>query len=141
MWPTVAYPWGPRWLTPESAAAWAAWVARTVLDRRAPPGDPASAGIHPAAQSPLWLAAKGRRADAEDVARKVGNPLPAPAVGSAAAASAGQRVGYAALFSREYILPTLLLGFMSFSGLLLTYGLNTWLPKIWRTAASQQVAR
>jgi len=51
-------------------------------------------------------------------------------VGSAAAASAGQRVGYAALFSREYILPTLLLGFMSFSGLLLTYGLNTWLPKI-----------
>ena len=81
-------------------------------------------------ESPLWLAAKGRMAEAEDVARKVGIPLPAPAVGSAAAASAGQRVGYAALFSREYILPTLLLGFMSFSGLLLTYGLNTWLPKI-----------
>ena len=27
-------------------------------------------------------------------------------------------------------MPTFLLGFMSFSGLLLTYGLNTWLPKI-----------
>lgn len=27
-------------------------------------------------------------------------------------------------------MPTILLGFMSFSGLLLTYGLNTWLPRI-----------
>lgn len=78
-------------------------------------------------ESPLWLAAKGRTADAEAVARKVGIPLPATTVGSA---TTGQRVGYAALFSSDYILPTLLLGFMSFSGLALTYGLNTWLPKI-----------
>ncbi|GAB3993276.1 MFS transporter [Nocardioides marmoraquaticus] len=41
-----------------------------------------------------------------------------------------EKVGYAALASRRFALPTLLLGLMSFSGLLLTYGLNTWLPQI-----------
>ena len=32
--------------------------------------------------------------------------------------------------SKTYRLPTILLGLMSFCGLLLTYGLNTWLPEI-----------
>ena len=43
------------------------------------------------------------------------------------------RTGFAALLSPDYRLGTLLLGFMSFAGLLLTYGLNTWLPTIMET--------
>jgi AAHS family benzoate transporter-like MFS transporter len=34
------------------------------------------------------------------------------------------------VFSKQFAVPSVLLGLMSFSGLLLTYGLNTWLPKI-----------
>ena len=80
----------------------------------APPGDPASAGTHPAARVPAVAGREGPEADAEDVARKVGIPLPAPAVGSAAAASRDSGSVTLRCF-REYILPTLLLGFMSFS--------------------------
>ncbi|GAA4077999.1 MFS transporter [Nocardioides kongjuensis] len=57
-------------------------------------------------ESPKWLAERGRpRATREPV-------------------------GFAALASRRYGPATLLLGTMSFAGLLLTYGLNTWLPEI-----------
>src|SRR5699024_12454108 len=38
--------------------------------------------------------------------------------------------GFAAIFSRVYLPGTLLIGTMSFMGLLSTYGLNTWLPVI-----------
>lgn len=41
-----------------------------------------------------------------------------------------QLAGFAALASGTYRKPTILLGLMSFCGLLLTYGLNTWLPEI-----------
>nr|WP_201762424.1 aromatic acid/H+ symport family MFS transporter [Pseudarthrobacter psychrotolerans] len=41
-----------------------------------------------------------------------------------------QLAGFAALASGTYRRPTILLGLMSFCGLLLTYGLNTWLPEI-----------
>ena len=40
------------------------------------------------------------------------------------------RTGFAALVRRPLARPTALLGMMSFVGLLLTYGLNTWLPQI-----------
>lgn len=60
-------------------------------------------------ESPHWLAARGR----VDV---VGTGRP--------------RVGFAALATRRYAVATTLLGLMSFAGLLLTYGLNTWLPEI-----------
>ena len=79
-------------------------------------------------ESPKWLEAKGRHADAEVVAARTGVAL--DGVQAAVDAEArSERVGFAGLFSR-YALPTVLLGFMSFSGLLLTYGLNTWLPRI-----------
>ncbi|WGY03037.1 MFS transporter [Nocardioides sp. QY071] len=57
-------------------------------------------------ESPKWLAERGRPR------------------------AAAERVGFAALASRRYGPATLLLGTMSFAGLLLTYGLNTWLPEI-----------
>ncbi|MGY0386903.1 MFS transporter [Nocardioides sp. WG-D5] len=50
--------------------------------------------------------------------------------GRVAATSTQEAVGFGALARRPLAFPTLVLGLMSFSGLLLTYGLNTWLPKI-----------
>ncbi|NYI79119.1 MFS transporter [Nocardioides panzhihuensis] len=44
--------------------------------------------------------------------------------------AAQEAVGFSALARRPLAFPTAVLGLMSFSGLLLTYGLNTWLPKI-----------
>lgn len=40
------------------------------------------------------------------------------------------RTGFAALLTKKYFVATIILGFVSFAGLLLTYGLNTWLPRI-----------
>ncbi|PXY22854.1 MFS transporter [Prauserella muralis] len=74
-------------------------------------------------ESPRWLASRGRLEQARALAERTGVPLAAepPVTG---------RVGFPALASRALALPTVLLGLMSFAGLLLTYGLNTWLPKI-----------
>lgn len=78
-------------------------------------------------ESPKWLEAKGRHAEAEKVAALTGVPLDGV---QASLKVEGEKVGFAGLFSGRFALPTILMGFMSFSGLLLTYGLNTWLPKI-----------
>ncbi|NGN91314.1 aromatic acid/H+ symport family MFS transporter [Nocardioides sp. KC13] len=63
-------------------------------------------------ESQLWLDSRGQTVEA------------------ARAAAATDAVGFGALARRPLAFPTMLLGLMSFSGLLLTYGLNTWLPKI-----------
>jgi AAHS family benzoate transporter-like MFS transporter len=78
-------------------------------------------------ESPKWLAARGRAEEARRVSERTGIPVPepvAPGTGTRA------KVGFAALASRPLAWPTALLGTMSFAGLLLTYGLNTWLPQI-----------
>lgn len=62
-------------------------------------------------ESPHWLAARS-------------------VVRTLAPGAARPKVGFAALATRRYALATALLGTMSFAGLLLTYGLNTWLPEI-----------
>ncbi|MFC7339857.1 MFS transporter [Saccharopolyspora griseoalba] len=77
-------------------------------------------------ESPKWLASRGRIAEATALAERTGVALP-----TAPAAPAGTaRAGFPALASRQLAWPTVLLGSLSFAGLLLTYGLNTWLPKI-----------
>lgn len=78
--------------------------------------------------SPQWLASRGRHEEAAAMSARTGVPLPVAAPLTPEAPQ--QRTGFAAAFSRDYAAATLLLGFMSFSGLLLTYGLNTWLPRI-----------
>ncbi|GAB3299101.1 aromatic acid/H+ symport family MFS transporter [Parasphingorhabdus pacifica] len=80
-------------------------------------------------ESPGWLQARGQVERAREVSRKTGIPLPPPPQ-APAEGERTEKVGFAALATRRYAWPTLLLGLMSFSGLLLTYGLNTWLPEI-----------
>ncbi len=75
-------------------------------------------------ESPKWLVARGRFAEAEAVSARTGLPVPAPEP------VVEDKVGFPALASRRFAFPTALLGLMSFAGLLLTYGLNTWLPQI-----------
>lgn len=79
-------------------------------------------------ESPKWLLARGQIQEARLIAARTGVPL-ADATGPKHAPLT-EKVGFAALASRRYLLPTFLLGMMSFAGLLLTYGLNTWLPQI-----------
>ncbi|WP_396119804.1 MFS transporter [Dietzia sp. B32] len=97
-------------------------------------------------ESPRWLASRGRTGRAAEVCATRGLPLEmAGAPGAPLTAGTTPRrgdddnhdddkvvarTGFAALLSPGYRLGTLLLGFMSFAGLLLTYGLNTWLPTI-----------
>ena len=50
------------------------------------------------------------------------------------AAPAHRLAGIRTLFQRRYVAATLLFAGASFCGLLLVYGLNTWLPNIMRTA-------
>jgi MFS transporter, AAHS family, benzoate transport protein len=80
-------------------------------------------------ESPRWLYARGRVEEARAAAERTGVQLGEEIVVQRAGAAPAKR-GFAAAFSRRLFLPTILLGFMSFSGLLLTYGLNTWLPRI-----------
>ncbi|PXY35858.1 MFS transporter [Prauserella flavalba] len=77
-------------------------------------------------ESPKWLASRGRAEQARVLAERTGIALSA----EPEAPAGTTRVGFPALATRSLAWPTLLLGTMSFAGLLLTYGLNTWLPQI-----------
>lgn len=81
-------------------------------------------------ESVQWLVARGRHDEARRVAARYGVALAAPEAAAPAAPPAPGRAGYAGLLGRDYRLPTLLLGLMSATGLMLVYSLNTWLPEL-----------
>ena len=81
-------------------------------------------------ESPRWLATRGRLDEAQAVAARTGVPVPEETLVEPSGPSEQAKVGFPALASRQFAWPTALLGTMSFAGLLLTYGLNTWLPQI-----------
>lgn len=80
-------------------------------------------------ESPRWLLARGHEQRAIEVANQTGVPLQEELMVTRAA-SAPARTGYATLLTKEFGLATLLMALMSFAGLFLTYGMNTWLPRI-----------
>ncbi|MER6825413.1 aromatic acid/H+ symport family MFS transporter [Streptosporangium sp. NPDC000563] len=85
-------------------------------------------------ESASYLLARGRRAEAEAVAARYGLDL---GNGHGEPGEPGEprdRKGFTLPFRRGYLAATLLFGAASFCGLLLVYGLNTWLPQIMRQA-------
>lgn len=88
-------------------------------------------------ESPRWLSAMGRRTEAEALCLKFDFPAEQftrdKAVRRATtdgAVKSGERIGFAAIFSRYFLVGTLMIGIMSFMAIMATYGLNTWLPQI-----------
>jgi AAHS family benzoate transporter-like MFS transporter len=86
-------------------------------------------------ESVAWLASRGRFEEARAISVRTGVPVPeelpkAPGTVPTAAAAGGGRVGFAGLFGPGYLFPTIVLGLMSATGLVLVYSLNTWLPEL-----------
>ncbi|MBM4796454.1 MFS transporter [Streptomyces sioyaensis] len=84
-------------------------------------------------ESPGVLLARGQGERARAVAARYG--LPRPAAGAAPAAGAkGRWAAVRALFAHESRGTTPLLWLASFCGLMLVYGMSTWLPQLMRTS-------
>jgi MFS transporter, AAHS family, benzoate transport protein len=81
-------------------------------------------------ESPSWLLARGRVEEARALSEKTGVPLEEAAAMAAPVGGKRERTGFAGLFSGGNALPAILMGFMSVTGLVLVYALNTWLPEL-----------
>ncbi|WP_367320217.1 MFS transporter [Streptomyces sp. HUAS ZL42] len=82
-------------------------------------------------ESLVFLVTRGRHEEAARTAARLGVPVPS-APEAPAAGKTGR--GPLALFTQGNAVPSLLFALTSFFGLLLVYGLNTWLPQIMRSA-------
>jgi MFS transporter, AAHS family, benzoate transport protein len=83
-------------------------------------------------ESVAWLASRGRLDEARAVSERTGVEIPVAvptAAGSVVPVTEG-KPGFAGLFGMHYLFPTIVLGLMSATGLLLVYSLNTWLPEL-----------
>lgn len=84
-------------------------------------------------ESPVVLLARGRRAESDAVADRYGleraRPVEAPPGGAK-----GRLAAVAALFREGSLPATPLLWVASFCGLLLVYGVSTWLPQLMRAS-------
>ncbi|MDQ0955473.1 AAHS family benzoate transporter-like MFS transporter [Streptomyces phaeochromogenes] len=84
-------------------------------------------------ESPGVLLARGRTGEAYAVADRYGLPRPSP-VAAPAAGAKGRLAAVRALFDQDSRWATPLLWLASFSGLLLVYGVSTWLPQMMRAS-------
>jgi MFS transporter, AAHS family, benzoate transport protein len=83
-------------------------------------------------ESVAWLASRGRLDEARAISARTGVEIPVvvpTAAGELVPVTEG-KAGFAGLFGLHYLLPTIVLGSMSATGLLLVYSLNTWLPEL-----------
>jgi MFS transporter, AAHS family, benzoate transport protein len=78
-------------------------------------------------ESVAWLASRGHVEEARRVAAKTGVEIPS-ATGTELVEESGA-AGYRGLFG-DFLVPAILIGLMSATGLLLVYSLNTWLPEL-----------
>jgi MFS transporter, AAHS family, benzoate transport protein len=78
-------------------------------------------------ESVAWLASRGHIEEARRVAAKTGVEIPS-ATGTELVEESGA-AGYRGLFG-DFLVPAILIGLMSATGLLLVYSLNTWLPEL-----------
>jgi MFS transporter, AAHS family, benzoate transport protein len=88
-------------------------------------------------ESPDFLLSRGRTAEARIVAEHYGVEIdeePERAFDGTAAPAEAEKQGTALLLSATYRRNTVFMWIASFMGLLLVYGLNTWLPQIMRSA-------
>lgn len=83
-------------------------------------------------ESVVFLRAKGRIVEAERTAARFGIDLTDQH--EAAETETAGRVGLRRLLSRRHAVAAVLFAVASFFGLLLVYGLNTWLPQIMKSA-------
>src|SRR3954453_20791373 len=86
-------------------------------------------------ESVAWLASRGGFEEARAISVKTGVPMPeeapkAPDTARTAIPVGEGRAGFAGLFGPGYLFPTIVLGLMSATGLVLVYSLNTWLPEL-----------
>ncbi len=83
-------------------------------------------------ESVAWLASRERFDEARAVSLRTGVDIPSPEPVAVILARpvAEDKAGFAGLFGSGYLVPTLVLGLMSATGLLLVYSLNTWLPEL-----------
>ncbi len=84
-------------------------------------------------ESPGVLLARGCTGEAYAVADRYGLPRPSP-VAAPAAGAKGRLAAVRALFDQDSRWATPLLWLASFSGLLLVYGVSTWLPQMMRAS-------
>jgi AAHS family benzoate transporter-like MFS transporter len=88
-------------------------------------------------ESVAFLAVKGRHEEAARLAAQYGlvlDDVTAAATPSKLGTADNRFAGIRTLFTRKYIAASLLFPAACFCGLLLVYGLNTWLPQIMRQA-------
>jgi AAHS family benzoate transporter-like MFS transporter len=68
--------------------------------------------------------------EARALSEKTGVPLEEAAAVAAPAGGERERTGFAGLFTGRNVVPAILVGFMSVTGLVLVYALNTWLLEL-----------
>src|SRR2546429_7209483 len=83
-------------------------------------------------ESVAWLASRGRLEKARALSERTGVEVPKamPTTAGEVVPVTEGKAGFAGLFSGSYLFPTIILGLMSATGLVLVYSLNTWLPEL-----------